>query len=325
MPDHLSAPVITQILSLKLLPETQTMNTPEDTLPLFGDTDDLAILMHREVHFGGNFAVMLDYYRRGGKGVMPEFEIKKIEDLAAEELRIGKNLAPLLLTAKEAEEIKAARDAYEGFRELYAVRSPKNKLPLLIADLILSEEEEPEKEIEAILSEKATIVPFLIDLIRSEDFYNPLFPGYGKAYKYAAQALGRIGDKRALIALFESIGRGDFFDDEVLLKALQAIGEPAKTFLLRVLMGKPFNEDNEKAAIALLAFKDDPAVTRSCLNFLKELDLKQEAALATYLILICEGITDPEERKEFEAFSKQASIPKDLALDFKAILEEWKA
>lgn len=301
------------------------MNTPEDEIPLFGDTDDLAILMHREVHFGGNFAVMLDYYRRGGKGVMPEFEIKKIEDLAEEEIRIGKNLAPLLLTAKEAEEIKVAKEAYEGFRELYAIKSPKNKLPLLIADLILSEEEEPEKEIEALLQEKAVIVPYLIDVVRSEDLYNPLFPGYGKAYKYAAKALSRIGDKRALIALFESIGRGDFFDDEVLLRALQSIGEPAKTFLLRVLMGKPFNEDNEKAAIALLAFKDDPEVASACFSLLKELDLKQEMALATYLILISEGMTAPDQRKDFETFSKQASIPKELTLDFKAILDEWKA
>lgn len=301
------------------------MNTPEEDIPLFGDSVDLEILMHREVHFGGNFAVMLEYYRRGGKGVNPDFEIQKIEDLAAEELRIGKNLAPLLLTAKEAEEIKTARDAYEGFRELYAVKSPKNKLPLLIADLILSEEEEPEKELEAILQEKATIVPLLIDLIRSEDFYNPLFPGYGKAYKSAAKALGLIGDKRALIALFESIGRGDFFDDEILLRALQAIGEPAKAFLLRVLKSKPFNEDNEKAAIALLAFKEDADVTSACFNFLKELDLKQQMALATYLILICEGITDQTLRNEFEAFSKQAYIPKDLALDFKAILDEWRA
>lgn len=301
------------------------MDTPEDNLTLFGDAEDLAILAHREVHFGGSFAIMLDYYRKGGKGIMPEFEIQRIENLAEEELRLEKNLAPLLLTAKEAEEIKAARDAYESLRVLYEISSPKNKLPVLIADLILSEEDPPEKEIEAILSEKDTIVPFLIDLIRSEDFYNPLFPGYGKAYKYAADALGRIGDKRALITLFESIGRGDFFDDEILLKALLAIGEPAKTFLLRVLTGKPINEDNEKAAIALLAFKDDESVTSSCFNFLKELDLKAEPALATYLILISQGITDQNLRKEFESFSKLPSIPKDLSLDFKAVLNEWKA
>ncbi len=298
------------------------MNTPEDELSFITDTDDLAILMHREVHFGGNFALMLDYYRKGGKGVMPEFEIKRIEALAEEELRIGKNLAPLLLTAKEAEEIKAAKDAYEGLRELYSAKSTKNKLPLLIADLILSEEEEPEKEIEALLAEKA-VVPYLIDVVRSEDLYNPLFPGYGKAYKYAAKALSRTGDKRALIALFESIGRGDFFDDEVCLRALYSIGEPAKTFLLRILTSTPINEDNERAGIALIAFKDDSEVTSTCFNFLKTLDLKQEIALATYLILICEGITDPALRKEFETFSKLPSIPKELRLDFKTILDGW--
>jgi hypothetical protein len=290
---------------------------------LFNNEEDLNILMHREVHFGGSFPLMLDYYRRGGKGINPNFEIERIEELAEEELRLAKNLAPLLLTAKEAEEIKIARDAYQSLRNLYSVKHPKNKYPILIADLILSEEEDPAAEIQAIVNEKNGIVPSLIELMKSEDFYNPLYPGYGKAYQLAAKCLGLIGDKRALISLFEAIGRGDFFDDEVTLNALSAIGEPAKAFLLHVLHGKPFNEDNEKAAIALIAFKDDPEVSTTCFTLLKELDLTHDAYLATYLILACSGLP-PSLRNEFEAFSKHATLPKELKSDFAVILNEWK-
>jgi hypothetical protein len=290
----------------------------------FGDADVNAILMHREVHFGGSFPLMLEYYRKGGKGVSQEFDIQKIEELAAEELRTETNLAPLLLGAKEAEEIKLAREAYENMRRIYKLKSPKNKLPLLIADLILSEEEEPKAEIEAIVQEKAAIVPLLIDLVKSDEFANPLFPGYGKAYKHAAEALGLIGDKRALIVLFESIGRGDYFDDESPLIALKAIGAPAKAFLLPILKAIPFNEDNEKAAIALLAFKDDPEVASAYFDLLKELNLKKDSYLATYLILGCEGLSDPALRKEFEDLSKAASVPKDLEWDFKMVLDLWR-
>lgn len=302
------------LLSAQVIMQTRSMN----------DSLDIDILMHRDAHFAGNFSLMLDYYRKRGKGVFEEFEISRIEKLAEEELRTGKNLSPLLLSSKDIEEIKHARDAYEALRKLYEVKTTKNRYPLLLADLILSEEEEAESEIQAIVQEKSAIVPYLIELIHSEDFYNPLFPGYGKAYKHAAKALGLIGDKRALIALFEAVGKGDFFDDEVVLNALKEIGQPAKEFLLRILHGKPHNEDNEKAAIALLAFKDDPQVAEACFSLLKELNFKTEDFLATYLILASSGLKDPFLRKEFEAFSKHPSIPKTLHNDFKTILEEWK-
>lgn len=287
------------------------------------DYDDILILMHREAHFGGSFAVMLEYYRNGGKGIYPAFEISRIEELAEQELQTGTNLAALLFTAKEAEEVKSAKDAYEALRKLYSQSSAKNKYAKLIADLILAEEETPAKELEAIIQEKGEIVPHLIKLITSEEFYNPLFPGYGKAYIPAAEALGKIGDKRSLISLFESIGKGDFFDDEVPLRALKSIGEPAKAFLLKVVSGKPVTEDNEKAAIGLLAFKEDPQVALTCFETLKTLNLKQEAYLASYLILCCEGLKDAHERAAFEQFSKSASIPKDLLLDIRMIMNEW--
>lgn len=290
--------------------------------PSFGDATDIAILMHREAHFGGSFPIMIDYYQRGGKGVSLDFEIPRIIELAEEEIKAGANLAAMLLTPRDIEEVKRAKDSYQIFRDLYAIKSPKTPFPLLIADLILSEEEEPVQELEAIISQNTAIVPSLLELMNSEDMYNPLFPGYGKAPEFAAYCLGKIGDKRAIISLFESIGKVSFFEDEIALNSLKSIGEPAKTFLLRVLQGKPVNEDNEKAAIALLSFGPDPEIAKTSFDLLKTLDLKKEAFLATYLILACEHLQD---RKPFEDFAARTDLPKDLKNDCNTVLNAWKS
>lgn len=291
----------------------------------FGNENDIAILMHRDAHFGGSFPIMIDYYSRGGKGISEDFELSRILELAEEEKLTGGNLAALLLAPRDIEEIKKAKDSYQSFRDLYSVKFPKSPYPVMIADLILSEEEEPVKELKAIIAEKSAIVPSLLALIKSEDMYNPLFPGYGKAPALAVYCLGKIGDKRAIIALFENLGKNSFFEDEIAINALKAIGEPAKEFLLRVLHGKPINEDNEKAAIALLSFDPDPTIAQNCLDMLLKLDLKKEAFLATYLILACEHLQDSLSKKSFEAFASKPDFSKELKNDFQTVLNAWKA
>lgn len=287
------------------------------------DALDHEILMHRDVHFGGQFPIMLDYYRQEGKGINPEFSISQIERLAELEMSMAKNLAPLVLLGAEAERVAEAKDAYKKLRAIYEVKNPKSLYPQLIADLILAEDEEAEAEVAAIAAEKGAIVPALMDLLRSEEFYDPLFPGYGEAPALAAKCLGRIGDKRALIALFEAVGQSDFFADEQILKALGAIGDPAKTFLLKVVHGRPLNEDNEKAAIALIHFKDDPEVATKCFEMLKELDVQKDPCLPTYLVLACEGLKDAAQRKAFLELSKDPSIPRQMREDMKVVMKNW--
>lgn len=297
-----------------------TLEEEFNPLSLTNATDN-TILMHREVHFGGNFDAMLEYYSRGGKGVLADFDLDRMLFLRDLEKTQGQNLAPQLLTAEESEKVKEAKEAYKKLRDTYK-KSP-TKIPKLLADLILTEEENPEKEIAALLSEKKAL-PILLDLVKNENFYDPLFPGYGKAPFLAMKCLGQMGDPKAIIALFESIGRGDFFDDEIALKALREIGEPAKQFLLRVLKGKPINEDNERAAIALLAFKNDPEIAETCFQMLLELDLKKEAFLATYLILACSGLKNTPLEKSFKELASGETMPKDLKGDLKSVLDEWK-
>lgn len=293
-----------------------------DDFPITSALDNL-ILMHREIHFSGSFDLMLDYYRKHGKGTNPEFEISRIETLAETERLSGENMAAMFLSGAEAEKIAEARGVYKKLREICETPNPKTKIPGLIADLILSEDEEEDKAIEAIVQEKQVVVPSLIDLLRNEQFHDPLFPGYGRTPELAARCLGLIGDKRAIIALFEFIGRGDFFEENVALDALNAIGDPAKQFLLKVLHSTPINEDNERAAIALLPFKDDPEVAKLCWEIFKKLETRSYLPFATYLILVCEGLTSPEDKAEFHALMQNDTTPKSVRQDMLLVTKNW--
>lgn len=288
------------------------------------DAVDHEILLHREAHFGGQFSIMLDYYRQEGKGVQPEFEMTRIERLALLEAQLKQNLAALFLDVVEAEKVADAREAYQTLRAIYMVKQPKSPYPRLIADLILAESEEAEAEIAAIIEHKDKIVPFLIDLLRNEEFYDPLFPGYGLAPLLVVKCLERIGDKRAIISLFEALGQGDFFADEQVLKALKAIGLPAQDFLLHVVHGRPLNEDNEKAAIALIAFKDEKDVADVCFEMIQHADVQNDPCLSTYLVLVCAGLSDPVRRQAFRVMSKSETIPSLLRQDMKAVIHDWE-
>lgn len=301
------------------------MNTEEflENYPLRQEMD-VDILMHREVHFGGNFKLMLDYYRQNGKGLKAEFEFDHIRNLAELELTSEKNLAAMLLNGSDAEKVGRAKEAYKRLRDLYEQENLPSNFPLLIADLILSEEEEPLQEIEAIIKEKSAIVPSLLELLRAEDYYDPLFPGYGLAPTLAAKCLGLIGDKRAIISLFEAIGEEDFFNEDVLLQSLKAIGPPAKEFLLNVVKARPITFDNERAAIALIHFKEDPEVSQACLNLLLDTDIRKSFILATYLALACEGLRDSDLQNKLLQITEDPQTPSSLVRDIKAVSKSWK-
>lgn len=295
-------------------------NIPE--YPLV-DALDREILMHRDAHFGGLFEIMLDYYRKHGKGENPDFSIARIESLAIMEKELEQNLSVLFLDISEMERVAEARQAYKDLKSIYEIEKPKNKLPQLIADLILSEDETAEKEIAALASLKEAAVPALLNLLKDENWTNPLFPGYGQAPELAVKCLGLIGDKRAVISLFEAIGHGDFFADEEILLALKHIGPSAKEFLLKVIKGKPYNEDNERAAIALGAFRGDPDVIEVCLNLLKDPLVQQDPALFSYLALGCEGIELTPARTEFMALAEKEGLPQDLKQELRTIIKSW--
>lgn len=295
----------------------------EEPASYIANAEEHAILMHRDAHFGGNFETMLQYYEDEGKGVVPEFDLSQIRQLAQLEERTETNLAVQILSGVDAEKINEVRTAYKLLRDLYEEEKPKNIGPRLIADLILSEEELPEKEIEAIVNQKTLLVPLLIELVRSEKFYDPLFPGYGQAPSLAAHCLGLIGDKRAMFSLFEAIGETNFFSEDCLLDSLKHIGEPAKNFLLKIVQSEPINYDNERAAIALLRFKEDPEVASSSLKMLLKPTVWKDPMLTLHLVLICEGLQNPPEQQQFSALAENPAFPKSLIQDVKVISKKF--
>ncbi len=172
------------------------------------DAEDVEILMHRDAHFGGSFPLMFDYYARDGKGVNQEFSLDRMERLHQAETASGQDLASMVLSGADAEKVAQVRRVYHGLRKIYELDDSENPHPKLLADLILSEEEQPNDEIEAIVEQGSAIVPTLIQLLQAREFYDPLFPGYGFAPALAAQCLGRIKDYRAVAPLFEAIDAG---------------------------------------------------------------------------------------------------------------------
>lgn len=295
---------------------------PEDNLPLT-HSEDLEILMHRDAHFSGSFDIMLDYYKNRYKGVMLDFDHERILELSDLEKQMGTNLSATLLSGADAEKVAKAKAAYKNLRALYENPSKDKKYALLVADLILSEDEEAEEEIKAIVAEKGAIVRSLIDLLRAEDFYDPLMPGYGKAPLLAAKALGQIGDKRAIISLFEALGEGDFFDEGIELEALKAIGEPAKEFLLNVLKSHPINADNEKAALALIQFKEDVQIAKACFEMLQEKEAQKNLVFATYLVMNCENLEDTDQKDKLIKMGQDESLDKMLRLDIQNLTKYW--
>lgn len=289
------------------------------------DASDVDILLQREAHFGGKFDEMLAYYEREGKGSQPFISIERIRELADIEKKAEQNIAPLILSGPEAEQIKESRDSYKALRDLYDKESTESKIPLLIADLILSEEEEADAEVEALVKQGKTAVPLLLDLLKSEFFYNSLAPGYGQAPFLAAKVLGKIGDDHAIYSIFESIGEGDEANERMLLQALKAIGKPAEEFLLKVVRSKPYNEDNEKAALALIEFSEKADVAEECFKILLDLNVSSQPVLATYLILACQGLKHPSSRERLLKLSLDPNFPKMLQRDIQALSKEWNS
>lgn len=285
------------------------------------DALDAEILMHRDAHFGGQFTFMIDYYRKGGKGINPEFELPYIEEMARIEQQSGQNLAGVLLSGSDAELVGRAREAYRKLRD--AAQGKKRSHAQLLANLILSEDEEMVEEIDALVEEGPAIVPALLQLVQSEEYYEPLFPGYGMAPILAMHCLGRLKDERAIPVLFEEIGRGDFFNEDTICHALQEIGEPAKAFLLKILHSRPLNEDNERAALALGYFSQDPSVGLACLEQLQNEQVLKREPLATYLVLACSGLRTKVDRDRLLTLAQQKELSASLKRDIQTIAHEW--
>ncbi len=287
------------------------------------DTVDMEILMHRDIHFGGSFDVMVEYYMQQGVGKMPDFEIDQIIRLKKLEEEKGGNLSDIYLPDAAKDNVLAAKKMYQDLRGVYS----DEKVPIesvLLSDLILSEEEYPEKEIKAIIEKGKNIVPTLIYLLATHTFYDPLNPGYGRSPIFAAKCLAEIQDERAIPPLFEALGQDNFFTDEEIIKALASFGDKSKAFLIQRLKSEPFSNDNEYAAIALSGFTEDEEIAAASLEVLEKEETLKKPLFASYLVFACSNLTKSSEQKRFTSITKKQNLPKTILEEMMIVIKNWK-
>lgn len=296
--------------------------------PAFGEEEEIEIeeqdgliLMQRDAHFGGSFAAMLEYYAEEGIGVQPELDPGRIEELAQLEEELGEDLSPRLLSPEELKKVARAKQAYTALRNFYEGGSEEEQL---LADLILTEEEMPEGILDALEKRGSSVVPLLIGVVRREEFYDPLFPGYGFAPCLAALALGRLGDPKAVVPLFEMLSREMLFEEGVVLEALEQLGDPAKEFLLKTLRGRPLTQDAVHAAFALSAFSVDPEVGEEALKQLEDGEVRTRPLLALYLVALAASLERADLRARFAELVKRPELSAEVRREMEQILKEWQ-
>ncbi|MCF7806738.1 MAG: HEAT repeat domain-containing protein [Simkaniaceae bacterium] len=292
-------------------------------LPLL-DAMDVEILMHRDAHFGSNFDVMLDYYEEGGVGVVDDFEIKRIKELQAQEKAVGQNLSEILMPLPAQQIVERAKKLYHDLRDVYATASSSDSMPCLMSDLILSEEEVPQEEMEKLVALGKKVTKPLIHLLNSDVFYDPLFPGYGRVPIFAAQCLAKIQDESVIPFLFSALNQDNFFTDEEIIKALLSFGAPAKDFLIKRLVTKPYTKDNEHAIITLSSLGDDPEVAHVALSVLEDEEMRKHEAFCIYLIFTCSGLMHEKERARFKALLSHSDLSEALKKEMKVVINHWK-
>jgi hypothetical protein len=302
-------------------PESESIN--DSSVSLTDEMDHL-ILMHRDAHFGADFQVMLDYYQNENHiGIDPDVDPFRIQYLQQVEQQMGADLAPLILSAAEAEMVGRCRAAYSSFKDIYDQPEETISSARLLADLILSEEEEPIQAIEAIVANSELMFPHLIELTRSDEAYSPFFPGYGYAPYLAALCLGKIKNPEALVPLFNIFHKECVFSDEVLLDAFAEIGVPAKIFLMNRLNGRPLTHDNMHAAFALSVFAQDSQVAQLALKNLQDVNVQRSSLLCSYLLCLCDELQKMPEKDDLIALGNKANIPKELHMQIKNLVRDW--
>ncbi len=291
-------------------------------LPLIDETD-IQIIIHRNVHFGGNFAVMIQYYEEDGVGVNDEFDLDRIIMLNQVEKSLGEDLANKVLPTQYFEDIEKAKEIYVKLRDVYDNKDA-GEITLLISDLILTEEIDPLDEINALVAKKELAVGALLQLVDSTVFYDSLSPGYGRAPIFAARALAKIGNARAIPHLYLALGQESFDAEEAIISALRSFGNEAKTFLLKRVQEKPYSVDNERAAAALAAFLPDEEVEQVALKLLHENDFHKHETFGSYLACLLAETKSQACIAGLEELSTKKNLPHDVQAECLHLVKSWK-
>jgi len=283
------------------------------------NTIDLEILMHKDAHFGGDFDVMLEYYENDGVGVQEEFDIDRIAELKAFD-KEG-HLSSEVLPEMAKNEVIYSKDLYLKFKQCYDEEG--QELSQKVADLILSEDFHPEKEIEELAKFERNAIKPLTEILLQDRFYNSLNPGYGRAPVNAALCLKSLKDKKVIPFLFSALGKS-FMVDEAILEALTSFGSDAEEFLSSRLQGQPYTNDNYLAAMALASFPISDETAKMALFQLSQEDTLKHESYTSYLICICEGLENEDDRRAFSELAKSKEIKPHLKREMELIESFWK-
>jgi hypothetical protein len=245
---------------------------------LLFDEDDRDILMHRDAHFASSFPIMIEQYENETPAAVLDVDVDRIRELEMLEKRLGRNIAPIVLQGADVEKIAKVRSLYRTLRE--QCEQETTPLMKLCAELILAEEE---YDIEKFKAFGSTAERALLQIIQTDELYDPLFPGYGRACQAACRALALVGSKEAIPILFSLIGRVDFEIENEVISALAAIGDEAKKFCIKMLKAKPLGVDNERASIALCSFAMDDEIAQAVKELRVQPDVKEKKILVRYL------------------------------------------
>ena len=218
------------------------------------------------------------------------------------------------------QEVALAKEKYRLLKE--SAKKSGTALQKL-ANLILSEEENPLEELMDLCSFPVEALSLLISIVQEEAFYNPLFPGYGMAPVHACECLGLLKNPKAIIPLFEAFSLMDFFGEETIVQALFTIGTPAKDFLLSQLTKQPFSKENLNAVIALLPFKEDLVVVSTCLDLLERPITLNYPLFFTHLLLVCEGVQKTELLQRLKKL-QSLDLPTELQKELHWIIQSCK-
>jgi len=249
---------------------------PEEEFFEILDEESQKILMHRDVHFGGSFPIMIEYYEREeAPGIQEDIFIERVRELQFLEEKLGKNIAPYILKGIEAERVAYFRSLYRQFQELYAV-APKNTTESLIASLFLSDGEW-EKIIENVPLALPLKEELLIEILINDEFQEGLSPSFGTVPQAIARLLGNRKSEKAISALFSTIGCGNFDLEEEVIHALKKIGLAAKEVCMKKALLSS-GRDFERALIALQVFVPDEEVQKCAMKL-----LEKKQSIASYL------------------------------------------
>ncbi len=280
------------------------------------------ILMLRDAHFRGHFDLMLQsFYNENFIGNNLNIDISEIEYLEKIEKKIQQNLAPLILSANEAERIYKSRLMYENLKKVYFLKNKNNnEKSKILADLLLIEFFPFDKEVNAVIQLKDDIIPDLLNIINNPNFYDPVFPGFGEIPKIAIECLSKINNPKVIPHIFSLLGKENLSDDDLSF-FLSQFNENAKKFFFKILISLPITKDHSIAAFCLTRFNDLETI-KFCEELLYIPEYHKDPLLLYYLINIV--IQNPNSNLiQYIQEKIYKKLPKNLQKEIDLIVRDW--